>query len=388
MHPTVISDRPGACPVCGMDLVLKSGAMTEQTIDKSLTPVLRSANETVISSITTTRATFKSVPVTYEAHGVVTYDTRNLFTISSRVSGRIENLYIKFPYQAIRKGERVAEIYSPELVAAQRDLLFLLQNDPENDPLITASKTRLEILGMSQRQVSDLMKSGKINNTITLYSPYTGYAVDPGNVIPPPDVSSNVNTNQGGMTGGMSAATNKQEPTPMSTSFLKEGNYVTAGQPIFKIVNNESLRVELDLPANVSSTVKKGDVIRIDFGVGHEQTSTVDFVQPYFERDKQFVKVRVITAHHNDLHIGHLLEARIKSDSIEGMWIPRESVIDLGKEKVVFLKGKDSFKPVRIITGISSNGEVQILEGITSGDEIAANAQFLIDSESIIKIDK
>ena len=120
MHPTVISDRPGTCPVCGMDLVRKYRPGEEVEITEDLSRLIKSPNETVVSSIRSVRGKYKSIPVVVPAQGVVTYDTRNIFTISARVSGRLENVYLKYTFQKINKGDKVAEIYSPELIAAQR----------------------------------------------------------------------------------------------------------------------------------------------------------------------------------------------------------------------------------------------------------------------------
>jgi membrane fusion protein, copper/silver efflux system len=385
MHPTVISDRPGSCPVCGMDLVLKNGAAGEQTIDKNLTDVLQPTNESVLASVRTIRGQYKAIPVSYEAQGIVTYDTRNVFTISSRVSGRVEKLYLKFPYQSVAKGQKVAEIYSPELITAQRELLYLLENDPENTTLIQSAQTRLAVLGFTKSQINSLEKTRIVGNTFSVFSPYSGYVMSAQDA----PTTSSASQAGSGMTDGMTQPSAGSSPDPAETSsagmLIKEGNYVSKGQSIFRIVNNESLRIELDLPAGVSSSVRKGHQLKMDFGMGHEQTATVDFIEPFFDKNREFVKVRVNTSNIQNLHIGHLLHAKIKSDSIEGLWLPREAVLDLGNEKIVFIRQRNSFKPHTVRTGVSATGNVQILHGLASGDEVAANAQFLVDSESIIK---
>src|SRR5688572_3515965 len=132
MHPTVISDKPGSCPVCGMDLVRKARAGEEVEITEDLSKLLKSPNETVIASIKTIKGEYKSMPVSTEAQGVVTYDTRNIYTIPTRIGGRLEKVFLKYAFQQVRKGQKVAEIYSPELLTAQRELIFLLENDSEN----------------------------------------------------------------------------------------------------------------------------------------------------------------------------------------------------------------------------------------------------------------
>src|SRR5882757_4600146 len=113
MHPTVVLDKPGTCPVCGMDLVLKGKATGEVKAMGELNYLLKPVNAIVISSIKTVTPVRKSVELKTEANGMITYDTRRLTTISSRFSGRIEKLFVKSNFQPIHKGQRIFEIYSP-----------------------------------------------------------------------------------------------------------------------------------------------------------------------------------------------------------------------------------------------------------------------------------
>src|SRR5688500_1102431 len=174
MHPTVISDRPGTCPICGMDLVRKGRAGEEVEITEDLAKLLKSPNETVVGSVKTVKGQYRSVASSLNAQGVVTYDPRTIYTISSRVDGRLEKIYLKFAYQPVTKGQKVAEIYSPELITAQRELVFLLENDSENKPMIDASKTKLELLGMTASQIKTITDTKKTTSTFSVYSPYSG----------------------------------------------------------------------------------------------------------------------------------------------------------------------------------------------------------------------
>src|SRR5690606_20383699 len=174
MHPTVVSNEPGACPVCGMDLVRKGGPGEELTMTPELSRVLKSPNETIVTSVKTIRPEFKSMPMDVNVNGVVTYDTRSVHTIPSRVAGRLEKVYITYVLQPVKAGQKVAEIYSPELSTAQRELIFLLENDPENNALIDASRRKLELLGMSASQINALTTNQRITSTVSIYSPYSG----------------------------------------------------------------------------------------------------------------------------------------------------------------------------------------------------------------------
>jgi membrane fusion protein, copper/silver efflux system len=391
MHPTVISDRPSTCPVCGMDLVRKARPGEEVEITEDLAKLLKSPNETVIATIKTIKGQFKSVPASVEAQGVVTYDTRNIFTVSSRVAGRIEKIYLKFAFQSVTKGQKIAEIYSPELSTAQRELLFLLENDASNKELIDAAKNKLALLGLTNAQIDNLIQRKEVSSTFVVYSPYSGYLIT-GQQAPTTTSMQSTPTSGSGMSDGMGATSPSSNPTSnaqtgsnQDVTLLREGNYVAAGQTLFNIVNNDALRIELDIPATDASAVREGNKVTLDLGNGIGETASVDFVQPFFTEGQDFVKVRVYTKNTEGLHIGHLVTAKLKLAASESLWIPKEAVLDLGTDKIVFLKVKGVFKPKKVSTGISSEGLVEIKDGLASQDEIAANAQYMVDSESFIK---
>jgi Cu(I)/Ag(I) efflux system membrane fusion protein len=160
MHPQVLEHAPGNCPICGMTLVKKENANREiSTID--LSTLLEPTNQTVISSIPVTSMQFTKQQVSLDAVGSVEYDTRFMKTISARVSGRIEKLYIKYRYQPIRVDDKVMDIYSPELLTGEQNLLFLIKNDPSNNSLINAAKQRLLLLGMNSNQVQHVVATGQ-----------------------------------------------------------------------------------------------------------------------------------------------------------------------------------------------------------------------------------
>ncbi len=394
MHPTVISDKPGSCPVCGMDLVRKARAGEEVEITEDLSKLLKSPNETVIATIKTIKGEYKSMPVSTEAQGVVTYDTRNIYTIPTRIGGRLEKVFLKYAFQQVRKGQKVAEIYSPELLTAQRELIFLLENDSENQAIIESAKERLRLLGANDSQINDLIKSKEPKNTFAIYSPYDGYVISESQQTPvAPMTSQSASASTGGMSDGMGGSTTTSSQTTSagtstSDALIREGSYVTSGQTLFKIVNPSALRVELNIASTLTGTVKKGGKVMLDYGDQHSDEGTIDFVQPFYNEGQEFLTVRVYTKDTDRLHIGHFVKAVIESNAVEALWVPKEAVLDLGIEEVVFVKEKNVFKPKKIVTGVRTENQIEVKQGLSSSDEIASNAQYLVDSESFIKTNK
>jgi len=390
MHPTVISDKPGTCPVCGMDLVRKAREGEEIEITEELSKLLKSPNEIVIASIKTLKAEYKSIPLQIAVQGIVTYDTRTVYTIPARVGGRLEKVFLKYAFQSVTKGQKVAEIYSPELITAQRELLYLIEHDASNSTLIESAKSKLLLLGASETQVNALIQRKEPLTTFSVYSPYDGYLI-PDNQPAPTINNIEASTSQpspGSMNemGSTSATSNSStQSSGVAGLLIREGNYVSTGQTLYKLINTSSLRIELNLPGSQASSIKKGQEIELDFGNGKKDKASVEFIQPFFNESEQFVKLRIYTKNMEDLHIGHLVSASALLQSPESLWIPKEAMLDLGQEQIIFLKERDKFTPKTITAGIRADGWIEVKQGLSSADEIASNAQYLVDSESFVK---
>ncbi len=359
MHPTVVKDKPGTCPVCGMDLVLKGKHSDEVKITEELNYLLKPVNSSVISSIKTVTPVRKSVDIKATANGIITYDTRTLITISSRISGRVEKLFVKYNFHLIYKGQKILEIYSPELLTAERDLLYLLKSDKENSQLIDGAKEKLKLLGASDQQINQLVSTGKESDTFSVYSQSEGYII-------------NVDENRN----------DKGELD------VREGMYVTAGQAIFKVAGAKNVWAEFDLYGKDASLIKVNDPIQIKIEeMGEELDTKINLVQPFYKDGESFIKVRVYLSNGKGRYrIGQLVSASFNKSLQTSMWIPLSAQLNLGTRKIVFIKKEKIFQPIEITTGNQFNNLIEVLRGIDDGDSIAYNAQFMIDSESLIKI--
>jgi hypothetical protein len=391
MHPQVVLDKPGNCPICGMELVPKHTPGTETTIGSDLKHLLKPVNEQVVSNISTIKPELSTKIFSMQVQGSITYDTRNQTSIASRVSGRVERLLIKYNYQPVKKGQLIMEIYSPDLAAAQRELLFIYQSD-KNDNMLQKAKERLQLLGMQQTQIQHILNTGKILYRIPVYSNASGYILDKSiasntsvaNVSTP--TSATTDDGMGSMgSNSASSSSNSASTASASPVLLREGQYVGAGESLFTIYTDKSLIAEFALYPSIASQIKKGQKL-----VFHESsdkqsvyTGTIGLIQPVFKAGSNFTMVRVYL-NDNKFQIGKLVTATIPIVS-KGWWVPQSAVLNLGNKSILFKKEKDVFIPREIKTKITTN-EMVLIEQDISDWNIASNAAYLVDSESFIKI--
>jgi Cu(I)/Ag(I) efflux system membrane fusion protein len=371
MHPQIVRTEPGNCPICGMTLVKKENANRE-VAQVDLSTLLKPTNTYVISQIPVTKIERSSKPVVINALGRVDYDTRYVSTISAKVSGRIEKLYVKYRYEHIHEGHPVMDIYSPELVTAQEELLFILKSDSDNTTLINATKQKLLLLGLSNEQLQQVVQSGKVKQTVTVYSNHTGHiheaiSMESNSTNTPPEIP----------------MTSQTEVLP-----IKEGMYVEKGQTVFQIYNTDNSWVLLNLFADQASLVKVGTPVTLiaETAPGKELQEKISFIEPFYRSGSKTIIARVYFNNSQlQIPIGSQVKATIQIMSNETNWLPRDAVLSLGLNSVVLVKEDAGFKVHAVQTGITANNDIQILSGLTPQDSIASNAQFLMDSESFIK---
>jgi len=375
MHPEIIRDKPGKCPICGMDLVKKGGDeanVSALQIDFLLKPT----NEYVLTSVSLTALHTSEEEIEVEALGRIAYDTREVGTISSRISGRIEKLYVRYRYQKVSKGQKVMEIYSPEILTAQQNLLFLLKNDADNTQFINAAKEKLLLLGMSEEQLNEVVRAQKTSFTIVVYSKYSGHIHEAG--------SANGNMQQ--QPGEMRDISLITEELP-----VKEGMYLQKGQTIFSVYNPGRAWAILNFYADKQSLIREGSPVRVvpETAPDKDFRATINFIEPFYRKESKTVTARVYFDNSQlKIPIGSQVRATIFGNSREATWLPTQAVVSLGLEKVVFIKHDIGFKVHKVKTGINYKNMIQILEGLSAQDSVAANSQFLMDSESFIKVNE
>ncbi|MBI3503180.1 MAG: efflux RND transporter periplasmic adaptor subunit [Bacteroidetes bacterium] len=371
MHPDVVSSKPGKCPHAeckGMELVLK----TSDTLEKVLKPV----NSSVPASIKTIKPVFKKISSQVEANGYFDFDTRTMNNISSLYSGRIEKLYVKYIYQQVHKGEKLLEIYSPELVTAQQNFLYVLKNDSAEKNLINAAKQKMILLGFPNELISELENIKKVMTTIPVFSNYEGHIHPMKNM----SVAEMNPMTIGSMMGKKDFQFNKELN-------VKEGQYVMMGETIFNIVDAHHLAAMLQIKPEDAAKIKIGDEVEISTEDNPmTMKGKIDFIEPMLLQDAKTMMARVYIDNSEHNHkVGSLLKAKIKTGEAEALWIPVSALVDLGKEKIVWQKKDGNFIAKKVETGMIANGMIEISDGLTEENEIALEAHYLTDSEGFIK---
>lgn len=367
MHPEVIQDKPGTCPKCKMDLVEMKDE-DSKTTDTELDILLKPTYKYVISQVKTVSMKESTVPIVIQATGKINYDTREISTISSKVAGRIENLYVKYKYQPVSKGQKLMDIYSKELLTEQENYIYLLKNDSENSTLIKTAEDRLVLQGLTLDQVKKIKSEKKAIESVSVYSSFSGHLHD--------------------LLGEASSAQmTTMNSQPQQELLIKEGMYVQKGQAVFNVYSTNKLWALLSIYADNQSLISKGDIVNLSIdGEDLGENFKIDFIEPEIKPNQNTIAVRVYLSNpNNSVKVGSNVKAIINSGNKKGNFIPTISVVDLGNSKVVFIKENNLFKAHKVITGTVVDNMVEVISGLSESDKIAENAQLLMDSESFIK---
>ncbi|RPI66069.1 MAG: efflux RND transporter periplasmic adaptor subunit [Ignavibacteriales bacterium] len=361
MHPEVQSDKPGVCPICHMDLVLKDNDnddMAEHNDDL----IQLNNRKLALANVSVSEVKSEKLSKEITSYSYVDFAEQNRVIIAAKFNGRIEKMYVDRTGDYVKKGDALFEIYSPDIIQAQNDYLIaskgfaninISESGSNNNSIIEAAKQKLLYMGITQGQVEEIEKSGKVNHSITYYSPASGTVIE---------------------------------------KKVQEGIYVNEGSIIYDIADLTELWIISEIFADDLGFIKKDSKIkfRMQTYPDKEFFGRVDLIYPVINPETRTIKIRSVLPNRDALLKPNMYgNAVFTADIPEGITIPAEAVILTGERSIVWVeKEKGKFEMREIKTGYKINGKYQVLSGLREGERIVSEGTYLIDSESQLRSGK
>lgn len=352
MHPQIKQDKFGLCPICAMDLIPLT---TMDSGEDGMHPneIVMSENAMKLAAVQTL-VVKKGVPEkTVYLQGKVQADERNMAELTARFGGRIEKLFINFTGQYVRKGEKLATIYSPGLVTAQRELLEAVSFKESRPSLYLAAKGKLKLWDLTDKQIADIEEKGEPQVYFEVLSPISG---------------------------------------TVSKRHVTIGDYVKEGSALFEIIDLSQVWIMFDAYESDLPWIELGDEVNITIQAlpGKLFTAKVSYIDPFLNAATRIVKVRVVlTNKSQDLKPEMFAVGMLESKIAEGMnqiLIPKTAFLWTGKRAVVYVKVPERKMPTftyrEVVLGPEAGAFYVVEEGLEVGEEIATNGVFKIDAAS------
>jgi len=315
--------------------------------------------------VKTVAASVKPLQKIIRTVGRIEYDERNLATVNTKIEGWIERLYVNYTGKYVKKGEPLAEIYSPELVATQQEFLNVLKwakpgadkdssvgkmLSKDAEAIIEAAKQRLRLWDIDDAQIKKIEEAGKPIRTLTIFSPASGYVVQ---------------------------------------KMALQGMRVMPGEKLFDVADLSTVWIVSDIYEYEVHLIKTGQTAKISLSYfpGREFSSTIDYIYPSLAGETRTAKVRFTIANPGgQLKPQMFTNVEVKINLGNKLAIPESAVIDTGIRQIVYVdKGEGYFEPREVMLGVKAEGMVEVLKGIKAGEKVASSGNFLIDSEAQLK---
>jgi len=408
MHPSFISDKPGDCAICGMKLVpmekeasapTVKPAPTKKTLYRStmnpgeisdrpgkdsmgmemvpfeaetagtgastvpgLAAVAISPEKRKLMNLRLATAETKHLTRRLRTSARIVADETRLFRVTTKIDGYVEKLFVNATGQAVRRGQPLLAIYSPDLVASQQEFLSALamakQMGQSPDPLfaenarglLDAARRRLKLWDISDAQIERLEKSGRIEKALTLAAPASGY---------------------------------------VSEKMVLPGQKIMAGEMLMVVADLSDVWAEADLYESDAAYVKVGMEadLTLPFLPGKTFQGRISFLNPFLDAASRTLKARLEIANPDLLLKPEMYgDITLALDFGERLAIPASAVMRTGERNYVFVDdGAGSLIPVQVRIGIQSGDDLEIISGLKDGDRVVSAANFLVDSESSLK---
>lgn len=360
MHPQYKSDKPGKAPDCGMELVPKYA--DEQAASMAPGSVMISAAKQQLIGVRTVEAKRETLVRDVRTTAQITADETKVAHVHVKINGFIEQVFVDYIGQLVKKGQPLFTIYSPDLVSTQEEYLIAKRGEKTlgtspftevsqgSQSLLRSARERLKLWDISDEQIKKLDETGEVSRTLTFYSPITGFVMDRKTF---PQTSVNPDT---------------------ELYTVSDFSTVWANADIF----------EYEVPF-----VKVGQhaEMQLSYYPGKTWNGRVSFIYPTVDPTTRTVKVRMEFSNPDfKLKPQMFADVELKINYGNQIVVPQEAVLDSGKEQRVFVaKGDGYFEPHAITTGAKLDGKVVVLSGLKAGETVVSSGNFLVDSESRLK---
>ena len=372
MHPAYKSDKPGIAPDCGMKLepvyadggaaspTAPAGAVDASTMEAGTVQITPEKQQLI--GVKYEQVEFGGGSRTNRAPGKVAIDETRIGHVHTKVEGWIDKVFVDFTGKLVEKGQPLLTIYSPDMLASQRELLLaakaktimkdsaLPSGFDQSESLLLATRRRLELWDLSEAQIDQVLKTGEPIKNITLYSPMTGYITD-------------------------------RKAFPQ----LK----VMPDTDLYTIVDLSHVWIMADVFEYEAPNIRVGQTARVSLEAlpGRVFNARIDFLQPQVDPMTRTLKVRL-----NMDNPGVLLKPDMYADvefvvsNPSKLTVPADAVLNAGERQTVFIdRGNGYLEPRQVKTGDREGDRIQILSGLSGGERVVTSGNFLIDSESQMK---
>ncbi|MBT8324419.1 MAG: efflux RND transporter periplasmic adaptor subunit [Winogradskyella sp.] len=347
MHPQIMQPEPGDCPICGMDLIPaetgSDGLLSDQFKMTDNAMALANIQTSIVSSEITEDNIIK-------LSGKITENEEANAVQVSYFSGRIEQLNISFTGEEVRKGQLLASIYSPELYAAQQELITSASLKESQPDLYKAVRNKLKLWKLTENQINQIEETGNVQENFPVYATVSG---------------------------------------TVSEKLVEQGDYIKQGQPLLKIANLKTVWAIFDVYESQIDLFKKGQEISITTNAypTKQFKTKVEFIDPVLDTRTRTVKLRAVLNNKNELFKpGMFVEGNIKGKSSsqeQALTIPSSSILWTGERSVVYIKSNPEqpiFEMREVDLGNQLGDNYEVLSGLNNGDEIVTNGTFTVDA--------
>ncbi len=350
MVPAQKFDKPGKSPF--MDMMLEPKYANEASGGEEGGVAISSQTAQNLG-IRLEKVEMASFGESLSAVGRIEADERRFYAVQTRMPGFVEKLFVRAIGDPVQKGQKIAEIYAPEILAAQQEYLTLISfgQGPLNridadDLLKQAARNRLKLLGMTESEIKAITQSGKAHTRFSVYSPANGVLTELG---------------------------------------VREGAQLMPGTSLMQITNLSQVWLIAEIPERDTALLKLGleAEVQLQSLVGETFKGKVSYLYPTLDDASRTLQVRVeLPNKQNRLRPGMYGNVLFTGKTYEALSVSTESIIATGKRKIVIVKEVNGYRPVEVTTGQERDSFTEVLSGLSQGEEVVVSGQFLIDSEA------